>query len=99
MGANPNANGGLLKRELRLPDFRSYAVDVQQPGGTQAEAARVMGSFLRDVVRLNAEIRNFRLMGRTRPPPIAWTTSSRQPIAYGWRRSSPMMSISRRKVA
>src|SRR6202030_3127074 len=63
MGANPNANGGLLKRELRLPDFRSYAVDVQQPGGTQAEATRVMGSFLRDVVRLNAEIRNFRLMG------------------------------------
>jgi xylulose-5-phosphate/fructose-6-phosphate phosphoketolase len=99
MGANPNANGGLLKRELRLPDFRSYAVDVQQPGGTQAEATRVMGSFLRDVVRLNAEIRNFRLMGRTRPPPIAWTTSSRQPIAYGCRRSSPMMSISRRKVA
>ena len=63
MGANPNANGGLLKRELRLPDFRSYAVDVQQPGGTQAEATRVMGSYLRDVVRLNAESRNFRLMG------------------------------------
>ena len=63
MGANPHANGGLLKRELRLPEFRTYAVDVEKPGASQAEATRVMGSFLRDVVRLNAESRNFRLMG------------------------------------
>src|SRR6266700_3725311 len=63
MGANPHANGGLLKRELRLPDFRAYAVDVESPGRSQAEATRVMGSYLRDVVRLNAESRNFRLMG------------------------------------
>src|SRR5262249_38073008 len=63
MGANPHANGGLLKHELRLPDFRAYAVDVQSPETSQAEATRVMGSFLRDVVRLNAESRNFRLMG------------------------------------
>jgi xylulose-5-phosphate/fructose-6-phosphate phosphoketolase len=63
MGANPHANGGLLKRELRLPDFRTYAVDVHRPGTSQAEATRVMGSFLRDVVHLNAETRNFRLMG------------------------------------
>jgi xylulose-5-phosphate/fructose-6-phosphate phosphoketolase len=61
MGANPHANGGLLKRELRLPDFRTYAVSVESPGASQAEATRVMGSFLRDVVRLND--RNFRLMG------------------------------------
>jgi xylulose-5-phosphate/fructose-6-phosphate phosphoketolase len=61
MGANPHANGGLLKRELRLPDFRTYAVNVESPGASQAEATRVMGSFLRDVVRLND--RNFRLMG------------------------------------
>ena len=63
MGANPHANGGLLKRELRLPDFRTYAVDVKAPGESQAEATRVMGSYLRDVMRLNAESRNFRLMG------------------------------------
>jgi xylulose-5-phosphate/fructose-6-phosphate phosphoketolase len=63
MGANPHANGGLLKRELHLPDFRAYAVNVENPGASQAEATRVMGSYLRDVVRLNAESRNFRLMG------------------------------------
>jgi xylulose-5-phosphate/fructose-6-phosphate phosphoketolase len=63
MGANPHANGGLLKRELNLPDFRAYAVDVENPGASQAEATRVMGSYLRDVVRLNAESHNFRLMG------------------------------------
>src|SRR5258708_17522042 len=63
MSANPHANGGLLRRELRLPDFRVYAVGVPNPGGSQAEATRVMGSYLRDVVRLNAEERNFRLMG------------------------------------
>jgi xylulose-5-phosphate/fructose-6-phosphate phosphoketolase len=63
MGANPHANGGLLKHELRLPDFRTYAVNVKAPGESQAEATRVMGSYLRDVMRLNAESRNFRLMG------------------------------------
>jgi xylulose-5-phosphate/fructose-6-phosphate phosphoketolase len=63
MGANPHTNGGLLKRELRLPDFKTYAVDVESPGASQAEATRVMGAFLRDIVRLNAETRNFRLMG------------------------------------
>src|SRR6202521_1092791 len=63
MGANPHANGGLLKRELKLPDFHDYAVDVQRPGGAEAEATRLMGQFLRDVMRLNAETRNFRLMG------------------------------------
>jgi len=63
MGASPHANGGLLKRELCLPDFRTYAVDVEKPGSSQAEATRVMGSYLRDVVHLNAESRNFRLMG------------------------------------
>jgi xylulose-5-phosphate/fructose-6-phosphate phosphoketolase len=63
MGANPHANGGLLRRELRLPDFAAYAVEVDSPGTTQAEATRVMGAYLRDVMRLNAESRNFRLMG------------------------------------
>jgi xylulose-5-phosphate/fructose-6-phosphate phosphoketolase len=63
MGANPHGNGGLLKRELKLPDFRNFAVEVKEPGKTVAEATRALGKFLRDVVRLNAEARNFRIMG------------------------------------
>jgi len=62
MGANPHANGGALLSELRLPDFRDYAVDVPVPGTTMGEATRVLGGFMRDVARLNAERRNFRLM-------------------------------------
>jgi xylulose-5-phosphate/fructose-6-phosphate phosphoketolase len=52
-----------LKRELKLPDFREHAVDVRTPGGTVAEATRQLGKFLRDIVKLNAEARNFRIMG------------------------------------
>jgi xylulose-5-phosphate/fructose-6-phosphate phosphoketolase len=63
MGANPHANGGLLLRDLRLPEFRDYAVAVPNPGGAVAEATRVMGVFLRDVMKLNADARNFRVMG------------------------------------
>ncbi|MEJ2686402.1 MAG: phosphoketolase family protein, partial [Gammaproteobacteria bacterium] len=63
MGANPNANGGLLLKELRMPDVREYAVEVAKPGQVRAEATRVMGTFLRDVLRLNADRRNFRVMG------------------------------------
>ncbi|HWD76745.1 MAG TPA: phosphoketolase family protein [Solirubrobacteraceae bacterium] len=63
MGANPHANGGPVVRNLRMPDFRDYAVDVAKPGGTAAEATRVMGAFLRDVMRLNAGARNFRVFG------------------------------------
>jgi xylulose-5-phosphate/fructose-6-phosphate phosphoketolase len=60
MGANPHANGGVLLRDLRLPDFREYAVDVAKPGTTFAEATRVMGTFLRDVTRQNP--RTFRIV-------------------------------------
>ncbi|HEX2972002.1 MAG TPA: phosphoketolase family protein, partial [Tepidisphaeraceae bacterium] len=63
MSANPHANGGVLLRDLKMPDFRDYAVQVPVPGQTTAEATRVMGSFLRDVIKLNAEQRNFRIMG------------------------------------
>ena len=63
MGANPHANGGLLLRDLQLPDFRTYGVAVSAPGATDAEDTRVLGRFLRDVVTLNAEQRNFRLFG------------------------------------
>jgi len=63
MGANPHANGGLLLKDLRMPDFRDYALDVPQPGGTVGESTRVMGRFLRDVMRRNLENRNFRVFG------------------------------------
>ena len=61
MGANPHANGGLLLRDLQLPDFRGYAVPVVQPGVLAAESTRVQGQFLRDVLRLNADAGNFRI--------------------------------------
>jgi xylulose-5-phosphate/fructose-6-phosphate phosphoketolase len=63
MGDNPHANGGLLLRDLRLPDFRKYAVKLSKPGVETAESTRVMGSFLRDVMKLNAEAKNFRVFG------------------------------------
>jgi xylulose-5-phosphate/fructose-6-phosphate phosphoketolase len=61
MSANPHANGGLVMRDLRLPDFRDYAVDVKAPGTQLAEATRVQGKFLRDVMKLNMSAKNFRL--------------------------------------
>jgi xylulose-5-phosphate/fructose-6-phosphate phosphoketolase len=61
MGANPNANGGLLLRELLMPDFREYAVDVPRPGGAIAEATRVAAAFVRDVMKKNVD--NFRMFG------------------------------------
>jgi xylulose-5-phosphate/fructose-6-phosphate phosphoketolase len=61
MGANPHANGGILLRDLRVPEYRDYAIAVSAPGQVQAEATRVQGTFLRDVVKLNLESRNFRL--------------------------------------
>jgi xylulose-5-phosphate/fructose-6-phosphate phosphoketolase len=63
MGANPHANGGRLLRDLRLPDFRDYAVPVEAPGTSIAEATRVAGALLRDVMRLNTDRRNFRVFG------------------------------------
>jgi xylulose-5-phosphate/fructose-6-phosphate phosphoketolase len=61
MGANPHANGGALLRDLRMPDFRDYAVEVKTPCGATAEATRVLGDFLRDVMKMNMESRNFRM--------------------------------------
>ena len=63
MGANPHANGGLLLRDLRMPDFRVHAVDVPSPGAVTAQDTMVLGKFLRDVVTLNEERRNFRVFG------------------------------------
>ncbi len=61
MGANPNANGGALLQNLRLPDFRAYAVPVTTPGSSHAESTRALGGYLRDVMRMNDT--NFRLFG------------------------------------
>ncbi|HKT05151.1 MAG TPA: phosphoketolase family protein [Rugosimonospora sp.] len=63
MGATPHANGGVLTRPLELPDFREYAVKVTAPGAEVAEATRVLGGYLRDVMRANAAYRNFRIFG------------------------------------
>ncbi len=63
MGANPHANGGILLRELAMPDFREYAVKVSKPGTENAEATRVLGHLLRDVMRLNEGAKNFRVFG------------------------------------
>lgn len=63
MGANPHANGGLLLKDLKMPDFREYAVKVPKPGQVMEEATRVMGRFLRDVMKLNMEDGIFRVMG------------------------------------
>jgi xylulose-5-phosphate/fructose-6-phosphate phosphoketolase len=63
MGANPHANGGLLLKDLLMPDFRDYAIKVSKPGIEHAESTKVAGMFLRDVMKLNLESRNFRLFG------------------------------------
>jgi xylulose-5-phosphate/fructose-6-phosphate phosphoketolase len=63
MGANPHANGGILLKDLVMPDFRDYAVKVSKPGTSLAEATRVLGTFLRDVMKRNAESKNFRVFG------------------------------------
>ena len=63
MGANPHANGGKLMKSLRLPDFRKYAVEVPQPGAVEAQDMIELGGYVRDVFRLNAEEKNFRIFG------------------------------------
>jgi xylulose-5-phosphate/fructose-6-phosphate phosphoketolase len=63
MGANPHTNGGELLRDLRMPDFRDYAVNVTSPGAVEAGDTTIVGRFLRDVTKLNEEQRNFRVFG------------------------------------
>ncbi|HEU5233233.1 MAG TPA: phosphoketolase family protein [Terriglobales bacterium] len=63
MGMNPHANGGILLESLTMPHFREYAVKVDKPGTVEVEATRVLGRFLRDVIKLNQDKRNFRLVG------------------------------------
>jgi xylulose-5-phosphate/fructose-6-phosphate phosphoketolase len=63
LGATPHANGGVLLRDLTMPDFRDYAAPVPAPGGHVSEPTKVLGAMLRDILRLNADTRNFRLFG------------------------------------
>jgi xylulose-5-phosphate/fructose-6-phosphate phosphoketolase len=63
MSANPHANGGMLLRDLRMPDFREFAVEVPAPGAVMGEATRALGKFLARIMELNREARNFRLFG------------------------------------
>src|SRR5665647_3795575 len=63
MGANPHANGGLLLKDLNMPDFREFAVNVPSPGSVQAADTHELGEFLREMITLNKEQRNFRIFG------------------------------------
>ena len=62
LGANPHANGGLLLKDLRLPDFRDYGIEVQ-PGKTKAQDMIELGGYIRDIFKLNEENKNFRIFG------------------------------------
>jgi xylulose-5-phosphate/fructose-6-phosphate phosphoketolase len=63
MGANPHANGGVLMKNLKMPDFRDYAINVEKPGQVIGEATRALGNFLRDIMKLNINHKNFRVFG------------------------------------
>lgn len=71
MGANPHANGGLLLRDLKMPDFRQHAVNVPEPGAALAEATRVQGQFIRDVMKMNGS--NFRVFSPDETASNRWT--------------------------
>jgi xylulose-5-phosphate/fructose-6-phosphate phosphoketolase len=73
MGANPHANGGLLLRNLRLPDYRSYALAVPAPGAVTGEATRAQGNYIRDVMTLNAQAANFRVFSPDETASNRWT--------------------------
>ena len=88
MSANPHANGGILKRALRLPDFRQYAVEVRSTRQLEAENMRPLGTFLRDVMKRNME--NFRVFGPDE------TTSNKLDAIYAAARSSGSKNISPR---
>ena len=95
MGANPHANGGLLLKDLDLPDYKGFAVNVPAPGATAAQSTREMGRFVREVVRRNAAARNFRLFALDEPYSNRWQdvlgvtarqfVAERYPTDEGWR--------------
>jgi len=82
-GPNPHANGGMLLRDLRMPDFHDHAVTVPSPGAVDGQDTLVLGKFLRDVAKLNQDQHNFRVFGRMRRSRICWGRSSKSPIVSG----------------
>lgn len=74
MSANPHTNGGLLLNKLKLPDFTDYAIEVLKPGATIAEATRIQGDFLRDILKLNDDKKNFRLFGPDETASNRWNS-------------------------
>jgi xylulose-5-phosphate/fructose-6-phosphate phosphoketolase len=95
MSANPHTNGGLLLRDLRLPDFRDYAVDVPTPGATSAESTRRMGAYLRDVMKLNMEARNFRLFSPDENNSNRWQDVLEGRPDHGGAERAPMSGMAR----
>jgi len=89
MSANPHANGGLVLRALDLPRFTDYAVALPAPGCLRAEATRVLGSFLRDVMKTHRAPPTSACSARMKPPPIAWTPCTRSAPRRGWTRWRP----------
>ena len=98
MSANPHANGGLLLKDLRLPPFEDYAVSLPSPGSASAEATRVQGQFLRDVMKANLAAKNFPPSVPTRTTPTVGRTFSPLRTAIG-SRSPTRMTIIWRPVA
>ena len=83
MSDNPHSNGGLVLRDPKMPDFRDYAVEVSSPGETTAESARVMGKFLRDVMKLN--------LGNSELPPVQPGREQLEPLAGCARGHRPLL--------
>src|SRR5208337_1328621 len=98
MGANPHANGGILLRDLQMPDFRDHAVSVPAPGAASAQDTMVLGKFLRDVTRLNEDKRNFRIFGPDETLSNLLGDVLRLPIVNGTLAKLTMMSFSRLRV-
>ncbi len=73
MGANPHANGGILLRDLKMPDFHDYAIDVSQPGVVEAESTRIQGEFIRDLLKRNADASNFRVFSPDETASNRWS--------------------------
>ncbi len=89
MGANPHANGGLLLKDLRMPDFREYGVDVSYPGAVEAQDMSVLGTFVRDIYKLNEKERSFRPSVRMKRPPTVSPRSLRRPTERGTAEAYP----------
>ena len=99
MSANPHANGGLLLRDLRLPDFRDYAVKVTHPAPLRPSPPAIMGKFLRDTMKLNMDSRNFRLFSPDENNSNRWQDVLEVTNRAGWRIAIHTMIIWPRTAA